>query len=292
MSKGKILIIGNMGKAGVADQIEALRPWFAEHADVLAVAPVRGELPAGAKEAALCVVFGGDGTLLSAGRMVAATGVPLLGVNMGKLGFLAEFSVEHLKRHLDEILAAGVPCTKRMMIEACITCNGDVAAGRKPSPGAGGKFCSPAVNDVCVAAGPPFRMIDLNVHQGDDHIVSFRGDGLVVATPTGSTGYNMSLGGPIMEPTVEAMAVTPMAPHSLTVRPIVVKPVPPIRVLASRTNAGTTVIIDGQVSCPLAQGDAVEVRRAPYELKLVIHPGRRYFQTLSDKLQWGRGPQG
>ena len=278
MSAHKIFIIGNMAKPGVREQIDALGPWLATVAQVTAVAPSRGPLPADAAACDLCVVFGGDGTLLSAARMAAPTGVPLLGVNMGKLGFLAEFSVEHLQQHLGEILAAGVPHTRRMMLDVCVA-----GGGQK-------RFCSPVANDICISAGPPFRMIELNLEQGDSHIVSYRGDGLVISTPTGSTGYNMSLGGPILDPTLEAMAISPIAPHSLTVRPIVVQPEQAVRIEAVRTNAGTAVIVDGQVSTQLAQGEVVEVRRAEYRFKIVIHPGRGFYRTLSDKLQWGMSP--
>src|SRR5512146_2248401 len=141
MSKGpwKLLIIGNMRKGGVREQINSLLPWLKQHADVLAVIPSHEPLPQDLPRADLCAAFGGDGTLLAAARVVAEAGVPLLGVNMGKLGFLAEFSVEHFQRHLVDILAAGVPCTRRMMLNVCVS-----RGGRKA-------FCSLVTNDVCIA---------------------------------------------------------------------------------------------------------------------------------------------
>ena len=245
--------------------------------EILAECAVRSPLP-DAASADLCVVFGGDGTLLAAARALVDTGLPLLGVNMGKLGFLAEFSVEHMQKHLADILDGRVAPTERMMLRARILRDGVEA------------FASAVANDVAVSAGEPFRMIDLSVHRGDDQIVRCVGDGLVVSTPTGSTGYNMSAGGPILEPTLDAVAITPIAPHMLSVRPIAVGLAQPIRVAAERVNDGTAAMIDGQVRAPLTTGDVIEVRRAERPARIVPHPGRPFFRTLASKLHWGRSP--
>jgi len=277
-AKKKLLVIANMTKPGVAGQVEALCGWLGQRAEVLAVVAVHQEVPPQAKTADLCVVFGGDGTLLAAARALAGSAVPLLGVNMGKLGFLAEFDVEHMKKHLDDVLAGKVPPTDRMMLEACLE-----RSGRR-------EFRSSAVNDVTFAAGAPFRMIDLSVSRGGQEIARYPGDGLIISTPTGSTAYNMSAGGPIMEPTLEAVVITPIAPHSLSMRPIVVRGDEVIRVTAMRVNAGSAVIVDGQISTPLHEGDVVTIRRAEKGMRLIPHPGRPFFVTLTDKLQWGRSP--
>lgn len=274
----KILILGNMDKPGVPRQIQQLLPWFAQRAEVLGVASVRDALPDTAGGAALAVVFGGDGTLLAAGRQLCRLGIPLLGVNMGKLGFLAEYNVEHMQKHLDDALAGRIAVTRRMMFDVRVLTGGQE------------RFASMATNDVCVVAGAPFRMIDVCLEQGGFPIARYAGDGVIVATPTGSTGYNMSVGGPILEPTIEAIAISPIAPHSLTIRPIVVRADEPIRVTATRTNQGTTAIIDGQISHGLSQGDVIEVRRSKWNFRVLTHPGRHYYQTLCDKLQWGQSP--
>jgi NAD+ kinase len=204
--------------------------------------------------------------------------VPLIGVNMGKLGFLAEFNVEHLKKHLAQILSGQFQPTQRIMLDVCVSGGGKKA------------FRSLAANDVVISAGPPFRMIDLNVEHGGSLIARYLGDGLVISTPTGSTGYNMSVGGPIMDPTMDAFTISPIAPHSLTVRPIVVRADAAVCVTSVKVNAGSAVIIDGQVSTGLCQGDVVEVSKAPCRLKIMPHPGRGFYQVLSDKLQWGQSP--
>ena len=273
MSDKKFIIVANMTKPGVAEQIEALGPWFAARGRIVAIVEVGQPAPAGADAADLCVVFGGDGTLLCAARMLARAGVPLLGVNMGKLGFLAEFDVEHMKRHVDEFFAGEITPAERMMLEVRVdSCQVH-------------NFHSPAANDVAIVSAPPFRMVDLLVSQGDHSVARYGGDGLVVSTPAGSTGYNLSAGGPILEPTLDAIAITPVAPHSLSMRPIVVRSDLPIFVTATRVNPGTAVSVDGQVTSGLCDGDVVEIRKAPWGLKFIPHPGRAFFETLTRKLK-------
>ena len=279
MARKRILILTNKERPGLLERVESLRPWFQEHAEVLGVIGSRGPVPPNAGQADLCVVFGGDGTLLAAARMLAPAGVPLLGVNMGKLGFLAEFDVEHMQKHLPEILSGAVRSVERMMLEVAVSC-----AARQT-------FCSPAANDVAICAGSPFRMINLEVVRDGEHIADYLGDGLVVCTPIGSTGYNMSAGGPILEPTVEAVTITPIAPHTLSVRPLVVPGDREITILARQVNVGSAVIIDGQVSCQLKEGDRVAISRAERGARIVPHPGRPFFKILADKLRWGHGPR-
>ncbi len=277
MASKSILILGNMKKPGVAEQIEALRPWFLQRAKIVGVLPAMA-LPANLGHCDVCVVFGGDGTLLSAARALAGSRIPMMGVNMGKLGFLAEYSIEHLQQHLDEILDGAVAPAERMMLAVRITDCGQHSTS----------FV--AANDVAIAAGAPFRMIDLDLNQDHRHIARYFGDGLVVATPTGSTGYNMSVGGPILEPSVDAMVVSPIANHSLSIRPIIVRGDKTVRITATRVNSGSAVIIDGQISSTLCDGAVIEVGKAPVGMFLLPHPGRTFFQTLASKLHWGQGP--
>ena len=276
MAKKRVVILGNMGKSGVSDGIEQLRPWISKRAEMLGVYSHLDDPVPEISNADLCVVLGGDGTLLSAGRKISPFGIPLLGINMGKLGFLADFTVEHFQRHFEEILNGQVPPVERIMLSVRIS-------GKQ-------EFTSLASNDAAVVAGAPFRMIDLQVVQGENSIARYCGDGLVVSTPTGSTGYNMSVGGPILLPTLNAVVITPIAPHTLGLRPIVVAPDAPIVITATSVNEGTGMLIDGQLLQPLRDGDTVEITRAPNPLKIIPHPGRAYFQTLAVKLHWGKSP--
>jgi NAD+ kinase len=274
----RVLILGNMDKQGVREAIASLRPWIQRRATLLAVLPARAPLPDRALEADLGIVLGGDGTLLSAARAVARRPMPLVGVNLGKLGFLAEFDVPGLKACFEDLLGGKVPARERIMLDVCVR-----SSSRRP-------FSCVAANDVTLSAGPPFRMIDLLVGLGKRSLWRYRGDGIVVATPTGSTGYNLSAGGPILVPELAAMVVSPVAPHSLSLRPVVLGAEAEVHITATRVNAGSAVIVDGQISRNVRDGDVVEVRRSPAVLKLVPRPGRSFFQMLADKLHWGMSP--
>ena len=279
MAGPRVIIMGHLSRDGVGAQIDQLRDWFAQRCQVVWVGSTHDRLPE-LSDVSLCVVFGGDGTLLAAARMVAPMGIPLLGVNMGKLGFLAEFNVEHLQKHFDDILAGRLPPAKRMLLQMQVR-----SCSRKGKP-----FVSPVANDVAISAGPPFRMIHLMLCQAGQEIVHYYGDGLIVSTPTGSTAYNLSMGGPIIEPTLDAVALTPIAPHSLTVRPIVVRSDLELTVRAMKVNHGTCAIVDGQINTPLCEGDQVSIARLDQPLLIIPHPGRSFFQTLTRKLQWGLSP--
>lgn len=284
MKRKSVLILANVHKAGVADRVKALDKWLRARANIVGVLSVGAEPRSPAPRADLCIVFGGDGTLLAAARMFAERPVPLVGVNMGKLGFLAEFNVEHMRKHFDDILAGRIKPVPRMMLHAEISgCPGDKSRVKC-------SFSSAAANDVAISAGSPFRMIDLQVSQAGQQIAQYYGDGLVLASPTGSTGYNLSAGGPIMDPTLDAIVITPVAPHALSLRPLVVQSNRTIAITATRVNAGTAVIVDGQVSCHLCETDTVKVRKAAKPMLIYPHPGLSFFDTLSRKLQWGISP--
>ncbi|MCE5326854.1 MAG: NAD(+)/NADH kinase [Planctomycetaceae bacterium] len=282
MTLPQIIAFINPAKPGVKEKVDALRPWLKQRVEIVAELNSGDAVPDDLPQAGLCVIFGGDGTLLAAARALAPRGLPLLGVNFGKLGFLAEFSVEDLRTHLDAILAGEVVVSQRMMLDVSVY--GTCQDGQSPG------FTSLATNDVAVSSGYPFRMIELTVTQGAVHVVRYYGDGLVISTPTGSTGYNMSAGGPILEPTIDAIAITPVAPHTLSMRPIVVASTQPICITATAVNPGTTVSVDGQINSPLCTGSRVEIRRSNVPARIITHPRRTFFSTLTDKLDWGSDP--
>ena len=183
-----------------------------------------------------------------------------------------------MKKHFGAIIDGRIAAVERMMLDVRI------AACREHA------FSSLAANEVAISAGRPFRMIDINVTQDGRQIARYLGDGLVVATPTGTTGYNLSAGGPILDPSLDAMTITPVAPHTLSVRPIVARTDLPVQLTAESVNLGSAVMVDGQVTGGLCDGDVVEVKKAPRGLRLVPHPDRTFFDTLTRKLQWGRSP--
>ena len=227
------------------------------------------------KKTDFVVVFGGDGSIISAARQLSEMNVPVVGVNVGKLGFLAEFSIDELKQYFDKIIMGKARIEKRMMLSCGITCMDK------------GKFNSAAINDIFITAGPPFRMIELKITVDGQPLTSCVSDGLVIATPTGSTAYNLSAGGPILGGRMEAMVITPICPHSLSFRPIVISADSKVEVAGLRVNEGTTVSIDGQIPCRLEIDDIVTVERHKGVFLIVHNPVRTEWDTLSTKLKWG-----
>jgi len=278
MSDKKVLILANYSKSGVLEQVEQLAPWIRRRAEVVATLGVDRIHAEVLPRADLCIVLGGDGSILAAARALSQTDTLILGVNMGKLGFLAEFNIEQLREHFDDVLSGKIAPTRRLMLEVSVQQDSRET------------FASPAANEIAISAGAPFRMIDLDVSRGRDHVARYLGDGLVIATPTGSTGYNMSAGGPIIEPTLDAVVISPLAAHALSMRPILVQADQPIRIAALKVNEGTSVMVDGQLTCRLQEGDVIEIRRAEHPTLIAPHPEQGFFQTLKTKLKWGQSP--
>ena len=233
------------------------------------------ELP---KACDLIVLLGGDGTLIGMARRVARAGVdvPIAGVNFGSLGFLTEITLDDLYPSLEAVLEGSAPIEERMMLHA------KVLRG-------GGCFTDELVlNDVVITKAALSRIIELSVSIGSDRVMQVRADGLIVATPTGSTAYNLAAGGPIVQPVVDALLLTPIAPHMLTNRPLVVTGTSTISVEPNMNgNDEVFVTFDGQSGHALQADDVVTIERASRPLCLVRSAQRSYFDVLRQKLKWG-----
>lgn len=230
------------------------------------------------RRADFAVVFGGDGTILSAARDLAETNVPVIGINVGKLGFLAEFSPEEIKQ-LFVTIAANPIIEKRMILRCDIVNKADQS------------FHTTAINDVVIAAGAPFNMIDLKMTVRGQSIADCVGDGLIISTPTGSTAYNLSAGGPILSGNLSAIVITPICPHSLSFRPIVINADNVIEIIPVRVNDGTQVLMDGQVCRKLNVGDKIRIQKDPGAFLVVNNPMRTQWDTLAGKLNWATKPK-
>ena len=236
------------------------------------------------------LVLGGDGTLLATARRLHGRAIPLMGVNFGRLGFLASFTPEEFPRHLDLLLAGKLPIVRRAMLEASVIGKevrslepGEVISRRR--------FSATALNDAVITAGPPFHMIELELGANGDQGIRYFGDGVIVSTPSGSTAYNVSAGGPIISPDVEAFCITPICPHSLSFRPVVVSARSSVVVQAVRVNEGTTLFCDGQASTKLSAGDRVVIRRSANDVLLVENPDSQEWRGLAEKLNWASSPK-
>jgi NAD+ kinase len=223
------------------------------------------------------VVLGGDGTLIGVARSLGSDQIPLIGVNVGKLGFLAEFSIGDLKNCFDRAISDDTIISRRTVLRVTVHHDGTGDT-------------HPAINDCVIRAGPPFRIISLGISINGERLTDMGGDGLIVCTPSGSTAHNLSAGGPIMQPGVDAIVLTPLCAHSLTHRPLVIERESVIDIFARRVNEGTSAIIDGQVSCPLRPGDRVTIRRFDADFLLVHNPLQTKWHDLVAKLHWGKSP--
>jgi NAD+ kinase len=230
-------------------------------------------------EVGLVLVLGGDGTLLSMADCIgrAELNVPILGVNFGSLGFLTEVTLPELYPSLEAALAG------RALIEERLTLRSTISRPSEPSSS------EVAVNDVVINKGARSRLIDLSISVGDGLVTTVRADGLIVATPTGSTAYNLAAGGPIVQPSVDALVLTPIAPHTLTNRPLVIPSSSTVRVKPMMEERDEVfVTFDGQAGCELHAGDEISICRASQPMRLVRPATRSYFEVLREKLNWGK----
>ncbi|SRR6266849_63349 len=229
-----------------------------------------------AQQADLLVVLGGDGTLLAAAREAAPQGTPILPINMGSLGFLTSFTVEELYPALETTLAGRAAIEERvlLMVERCNS-KGEVLTKQL------------VLNEAAVHKETLARMIELELFIDESFVCRYRADGLIVATPTGSTAYSMSAGGPIVHPGVASILITPICPHTLSDRPVVVRDTSEIELRLSVNSDSVFLTLDGQTGVAMEGGDRVRITRAAEMLKLIQPPNKTYFEILRNKLKWG-----
>lgn len=294
MSESTIRRVGVMIKPQHADALKTLCElvkWLNAHDITLAIEPLaerdyieketgcsiqtieRGEL---AKQVDLLVVLGGDGTMLAAGRMIDERDIPVMGVNLGRLGYLAEFNVGEIFPALELILAGDYRVDKRVMLNVELLRDGEkIATGR-------------VLNDVVINKAALARIIEIEAHFDNLYVNSFRADGLIVSTPTGSTAYNLSAGGPIVFPSMNAVVVTPICPFTMSNRPIVIPDRATIELCLKTSNEEVIMTLDGQIGFPLRAEDKVLICKSGTTFNIVQPTSKNYFDVLRDKLKWGR----
>ena len=223
----------------------------------------------------LLVVIGGDGTMLSVARWACRTNTPILGVNFGSLGFLAEIPREEMLQTLEQVLEGRYELDRRTMLCAKIYRGGRLVSAIS------------ALNDVVINKSALARIIDLAVSIDGCYVTTYKADGLIVATPTGSTAYTLSAGGPIVFPTVEAMLLTPICSHTLTNRPLVIPMSSTVEISLMTAQEDVFMTLDGQVGRPFRQGEKVRIVRGKEEVRLIRPENRNYFELLRRKLKWG-----
>ncbi len=223
----------------------------------------------------MILVLGGDGTLLSVARLVGDHKVPILGVNLGGLGFLTEITLEELYRVLERVIQGDFTTDERVVLNASVIRKGERTA----------EFT--VLNDAVINKGALARIIDMETTINGEYLTTFKSDGLIISTPTGSTAYSLSAGGPIVYPSLHCIIMTPICPHTLTNRPIVVPDDVEIRSTLKTRQQEVILTLDGQQGFPLEVEDVVEVKKANVGILLIKSPYRHYFEVLREKLKWG-----
>jgi NAD+ kinase len=269
MNIRNVVIVTKPKQSDVAQVAAELQSWFGERGIAASLSP---EAAAGAD---LAVVVGGDGTLLAAARLLANRQVPIVAINCGGLGFLTEVMREEMYPALERVLAGELEIEERMMMDIHVTRRGKRLATYR------------ALNDVVINKGTLSRMIEIEIHVDGQYVSRFRADGLIVSTPTGSTAYNLSAGGPIIFPTMHAMVITPICSHTLTNRPLVLSESVKIEIVLRSTQDDMYVTVDGQEGLNLQVEDHLSVQRSSVTVKLVAPGDKSFFDVLRGKLKWG-----
>ena len=223
----------------------------------------------------LLLVLGGDGTLLATSRLLGEHHVPILPVNLGSLGFLASVTLDELYPIIDQVLAGKHRIRERILLEAEVIRNGEVTHRQR------------ALNDAVLNKAALARITDFDLYIDDGYVCSYKGDGLIISTPTGSTAYSLAAGGPILYPVLSAFVITPICPHTLTDRPLVVPDTVRLRVEFRASEESVYLTLDGQVGIELHHGDQISARKADHKLSLVRPTRKTYFEILRSKLKWG-----
>jgi NAD+ kinase len=272
----RVLVLGNGHRPGVLEAADRILPFIRQHAEVVCVDLFQARELCD-DEADLTLVLGGDGAILRAARQMAYRQVPVLGINLGKLGFLADLTPEELCECFPRVVRGAYRVTEHIMFECVVS-------------GPGETRTLPGLNEIAVHAGPPFHMLELDLAADGEPVTGYRGDGLIVSTPIGSTAHNLSAGGPILGQELDAFVITPICPHTLTNRPVVDSGDKVYTITIRPSSATAIVVVDGQEHISVTPEHRVTIRRAPVRFKLVKVMGRSYYQTLRDKLRWGSPP--
>jgi NAD+ kinase len=273
-TRPRVVVLALGERPHIANEAHRLRPLIEQVAEiVLFDLDFKADLTQ--VEADFAIVMGGDGSILQAAHQMGYHQIPILGVNLGKLGFLADLSPNDLLSVLPHVCNGFYKSVEHLMFECRVMRGGKVLHHML------------GLNEVSILAGRPFAILDVNLYVDAELVTTYSCDGLIVATPIGSTAHSLSAGGPILRKDLQAFVFSPISPHTLTNRPVVDSAERVFEMMVSQPNEGTAVVVDGRELCTLTAGDRVRVERAVPKFKLVEVPGRSYYRTLREKLGWG-----
>jgi len=274
----KLLIISRDHAPHVQDAWEEIRPLLEAEDGLEIVGVEHGEVDLETSEADIAIVLGGDGSILRACRQMGEDQIPILGVNLGRLGFLADVSPDEFRGNLPKLVAREYRVVDHIMFR-CRLIRGD-----------GTEDSHLGLNEAVISSGASFSMIDVKLAIDGLPVTTYSGDGLIVSTPVGSTAHNLSAGGPILRQDLSAFVVTPLCSHTLTVRPLVDRADCLYTLTVPKCVEGVTLVIDGQIHEPLTEADRIEITRSKISMRMLKIPGHSYYNTLHRKLGWAGQP--
>jgi NAD+ kinase len=270
----RAFLLGTGGRPEVMREVQGLLPIVEQFARIVRI-DFTGTEDLSNVEADVAIVLGGDGSILRAAHQMGARQVPVIAINLGKLGFLANLTPEELPNVLRGFAAGSLEVIEHLMFECTVSRAGQVVVRQL------------GLNETVVHAGTPFRLINVDLYVDSDLVTTYSCDGLIVGTPVGSTAHCLSAGGPIIRKHLQAFVIVPLNPHTLTMRPVVDSADCVYEMVVERPNEGTSVVVDGRVISRLQPGDRVRVERSAARFKLVRNPGHTYYRSLREKLGWG-----
>lgn len=273
----RVAILGAPNRDRVRTELERLRPVIAAKADIVAE-DLTFEHDFQTTQQDLVIVLGGDGSILQAARQLGENQVPVLGINCGRLGFLAALSPDDFLTAWPEVCCGGFDVVDHLMLDIeLLRLHHETETVPRQL----------ALNEVAVLGGPPYQILDIDLYADSVLATRYRCDGLIIATPVGSTAHNLSAGGPILRRNLQAMVISPISPHTLTYRPLVDSADTVFELTVSEPSESTSVVVDGRILSPLMPGDRVRVQRAEQPFQMLSVPGQNDYRTLRDKLGWG-----
>jgi NAD+ kinase len=269
----RVLLLGFGGREGVLQEAERLRPEIEKRARIVAC-DFSGSQDLSSAEADFAIVFGGDGSILRAVHQMGPQQLPVIAVNLGRLGFLADVCPDELPSLLDRLSAGGLTVAEHLMLNCQVTRDGSLLHDEL------------GLNEMALQNGAPFALMDVDLYVDSELVTTYSCDGLIIATPVGSTAHSLSAGGPILRKDLQAFVISPISPHTLTHRPVVDSADRVYELAVPKPAPRTSVVLDGRVVCTVESEDRIRVSRAEACFRLVTAPGHSYYRTLREKLGW------
>lgn len=276
-----VVVLASVNRPRVQNQLRKIEKILACSANLVAV-DENEDFDFQTAEVDICVVLGGDGSILSAARRMGLKQVPVIGVNLGRLGFLAALGQNELECIWPEVCAGNFPVDEHVMLE-CSICD-TTGQPRTLTP-------QLALNEAAILGGPPFSMLQIDLYVDGELASTYSCDGLIVSTPVGSTAHNLSAGGPILNRRLHAVVISPISPHTLTMRPVVDRADRVFEMVLRQGHESVAAVFDGRVLGPLGEGDSYRITKAPVSFKMISIPAKGEYKTLRDKLGWGGNPR-